>query len=85
MRYRIAPERFGNRSAPTAACASTPRWWPSLDDPARFTHAGGCDPGGAAAAAGFSCARDMEFHARKDRGGDPFNIYDDADHLRFKR
>lgn len=44
-----------------------------------FTYAGGCDPNGAGAAAGLSCARDMEFHAKKSRGGDPSNIYGDAD------
>jgi hypothetical protein len=44
-----------------------------------FTLAGGCDPGGAGAAAKLNCARDMEFHAKKDRGGDPNNIYGDVD------
>lgn len=38
-----------------------------------------CDPGGAGAAAGYGCARDMEFHAKKDRAGDPYNIYGDVD------
>jgi hypothetical protein len=51
----------------------------ALDDFNAFTYAGGCDPNGAGAAAGLSCARDMEFHAKKNRGGDPSNIYGDAD------
>jgi hypothetical protein len=28
---------------------------------------------------GVFCARHMEFHAKQDRGGDPFNIYGDVD------
>jgi hypothetical protein len=52
---------------------------PGQLNPDHFTLAGGCDPGGVGAAAGLSCARDMEFHAKKDRGGDPFNIYGDVD------
>jgi len=51
----------------------------SLPSLAGFTNAGGCDPGGAGAALGLSCARDMEFHAKQNRGGDPYAIYDDVD------
>lgn len=47
-------------------------------NPADFTGAT-CDPNSAGANAGLSCARDMEFHAKKDRLGDPYNIYGDAD------
>lgn len=50
-----------------------------LGNLADFTYAGGCDPGGAGQAAGLFCARDMEFHAKKNQNGDPFNIYGDVD------